>query len=651
MQPDLPPADKTMMSGQGIHQKAQLRGFSPRPDYRPDIDGLRAIAVIAVLLSHLKAAHFGGGYIGVDIFFVISGYVIYGDYLRRVTTGPFAPMAFLWRRLRRLAPQLFLMLGAVLLVSALVLLPSDFQRLPARVLATALGLSNWLFAYQSDYFAPSSEWNVLLHSWTLSVEFQFYLAFPLLVLMLAKRGQSALPTGLAAIALGSLIYCLWPRAEGGAVYFDTLARAWEFLVGCLVQHLRVSTAGRRAATLISVFALAALGASISLFQRDGNYPDWRVLVPTLATAALIHFLPRSGIRHLFEARPAVITGRMSYSIYIWHWPLIVFAIYIWPGALENLGATLALTVIIIAVSWVAWRYVEEPLRRPATLAEPLFRRQFLVSLLALFAVAGAAWTLDGWPQRFDRKVANIEAYAADVNVRRDQCHRSSFEQLPLDQSCTYGAAGAPTIAIWSDSHGVELIAALAPWLAAHNKSAVQFSFSSCPPVAVTSANNDCERFNAAAFARLLSDRRITKVVLAGALDNPNYRHNTVWQRQFLLAAKALLAHGKQLVLVYPVPNQSFSVPRAMANAVRLSIPYEDARIQRIDYLNRTRAVFAVYASLGNKNVTRVYPDRIFCRTGVCEVAQRNKPLYFDDNHLSLFGAKQLAAAVTLGMDR
>ncbi len=639
------------MTGRPRKSTAPLHGLGPCLDYRPDIDGLRAIAVIAVLLSHLKAPCFRGGYIGVDMFFVISGYVIYGDYRRRAAIGPFSSVAFLWRRLRRLGPQLFAMLAAVLVASTVILLPSDFQRLPARFLATALGLSNWLFAYQSDYFVPSSEWNVLLHSWTLSVEFQFYAAFPIIIVLLAPKGPNALPSGLAIIATVSLAYCLWSRGEGGTVYFDTFARAWEFLLGSLLQYLRRPETSKRLSTLISAIALAILATSINLFGRDGGYPDWRVLLPTVATATLILFLPRSGMLSLFESRAAVGTGRMSYSIYIWHWPFIVFVTYAWPGAPENMMATVALTLVILAVSWTTWRFVEEPMRHPAMFAEPQFRRAFLISLVALCGISGGVWLLDGWPARFDHKVVEIESYAANVNLRRDKCHRGSIDQLPLDRSCAYGAAVAPTLAIWSDSHGVELIAALAPWLAQHQKSAVQYSFSSCPPVAPSADKTDCERFNQATFARLMGDRRITDVVLAGALDNPNYRDNAQWRRQFLTAANGLMARGKRLILIYPVPNQSFSVPRAMANAARFSLPYDNARVQRSDYLKRTRAVFSAYDSLGESNVIRIYPDRVFCKTGMCEVAHDRKPLYFDDNHLSLFGARQLAAAATLAMDR
>lgn len=611
---------------------------------------MRALAVIAVLLSHLKVPNFGGGYVGVDMFFVISGYVIYGDYRRRTAAGPFSPAAFLLRRLRRLAPQLFTMLAAVLVASALILLPSDFQRMPARLLATALGLSNWLFAYQSDYFAPSSEWNILLHTWTLSVEAQYYFGFPLLILLLARQRSGALPAGLAAMALLSLAYCLLPRADGGAVYFDTFARAWEFFLGSLLQHLRLPRVRKSLSTLVSVIALSALIASITLFGRDSGYPDWRVLVPTLATAALIVFLPDSGLHRPFESRAAVGTGRMSYAIYIWHWPLIAFATYVWPDLLENIAASLMLMIAVAAVSWITWRYVEEPMRRPI-ISDPLFRQALLASLLLLCSISGVAWLMRGWPERFDREVVELDSYVSDVNPRKNKCHRRSFDQLPLARSCTYGAAATPTIAVWSDSHGVELIAALTPWLSKHGKSAVQYSFSSCPPVAATSWATDCERFNAQTFLRLVHDPQIREVILAGALDNPRYLSNVRWKQEFLTAANGLLARGKRLILIYPVPNQSFLVPRTMANAFRFSIPYEDARVRQADYLYRIRAVSAVYDSLGNDNVFRVYPHHVFCQTGICEVSLDGRPMYFDDNHLNLIGARQLAAKVTLGMDR
>lgn len=601
-----------------------------------------------MLFSHLQFPHFGGGYIGVDIFFVISGYVIYGACLHRAAAGKFSILRFLGRRARRLLPQLFVMCAAVFAASVFLLLPSDFIRLPARIMASASATSNWLFASQSGYFMPASEWNPLLHTWTLAVEIQFYLVFPFIILALARWNKRGLEVGLIALFVLSLLYCIWPR-ETGAPYYDSLARMWEFLLGALLQHVCLPKLRRAIASIFSALALTAIGVSIAALARDTLFPDWRALVPTSATAVLILTLRYSVFANAFESRPAVQIGKMSYSIYIWHWPIVVFAAYVWPDTVGLGWKASGALIATLIVSFGMWRWVEEPARRRSNPHSTM--NQILAGGgVAIFVVSVAAWDTDGWPTRFDTRTAQLDNYTNDVNPRREQCHSGKFSSAQIAKPCIYGARVAPEFAFWSDSHGVELIDAVTPWLAAHKKSAAQFSFSSCAPHDSTAQSNDCDKFNRSVLAKILAAPSIRTVILAGATDEASYRSNTAWMNEFSSAAQKLSKAGKRLIIIYPIPVQRLPAPRALANSYRFSEDYNRFQTRTSDYLLRTRSIFDAYDNLGSKNIERVYPHRHLCGTESCAMSDGQRPYYFDDNHLSLYGAQHLAPALTLAMD-
>ena len=604
------------------------------------------MAVVAVLLSHMHLPYFGGGYVGVDAFFVVSGYVIFADCRRRMATGSYSVVEFLQRRARRLLPQLFLMCATVLALGAFFFLPTDFVRLPMRVLASITATSNWLFAIQSGYFMPASEWNPLLHTWTLSVEIQFYLVFGLILLRHQQWNGRALPQWLGALFCVSLVYCMWPRGTE-APFFDSFARAWEFLLGALLQYMGRPKLSVPLASILATLALAAIGILIATLPREAFFPDFRALIPTCATAVLILTLRDSIFARIFESQPAVQVGRMSYSIYMWHWPLIVFCTYLWPNAASTNWTTIPLIATILALSFMTWRYVEEPARRRSSSGA---NRLLGVAFLVIAALCGVAWAVHGWPQRFDPVTVRLDSYSNDINPRRDDCHLGTLNVGRIAHPCVYGAQVAPEYAFWSDSHGVELLQAVSPWLAAHGKAGVQFSFSSCAPRLPTSLRNDCDRFNRATIKRIIQDQAITTVVLAGATDDLAYVGDAKWMKEFESAATTLQRAGKRIIIIYPVPNQRFPGPRAMANFQRFSVDFRPYLTRTSDYLARTQAVFATYDRIRARDVDRIYPHRIFCRAESCAISDAQRPFYFDDNHLSLYGARRLVPALTLAMD-
>lgn len=620
--------------------------------YRADIDGLRAIAVLAVLLSHLGVERMAGGYVGVDVFFVISGYIVTGGLLLRADGGAdHSATAFYLRRLRRLMPNLLAMVLAVLATASWLFLPEDLARLPGRIAAAVLGFSNWLFAWQSGYFLPASKWNPLLHTWTLSVEFQFYLVAPLVVVAMARSSRVALQIAIPSMTLASFAWALATRASDNAWHFyDSVARAWEFLLGATVLLWRHPRLPRWLAEALCLAALMILAASFMVIDRDGSFPDLRALAPALATAVLIALLPVApAVSRMLTVRPVNVVGKASYSIYLWHWPTIVFVMYLCPGIEANRWFALAAIPPILAVSFLAWRWFEQPFRS----REQMTDQRFTAVLAAAVAVIGAGSLAlvasSGLPGRFDQRQRAVLRDAAAFSPRREACHRGDL-QLPLEASCRFGAAVAPTIAIWSDSHGVELVERLAPALAARGQSAELLSFSSCPPRAPARTDTDCASFQRSSLEHLLAKSTIATVIVAGALDGAARPHDPRWGREFTAAAEALLAAGKRIVIIYPIPEQPFHVPRALVNRARFGIDFAAQQTARTDYLARTRAVFAVYDRLGGARVARVRPDAILCPRQRCIAERAGRPLYFDDNHLTLLGADPIARVVAVRLD-
>lgn len=613
--------------------------------YRPDVDGLRAIAVSAVLLSHLNIPRMGGGYVGVDVFFVISGYIVAGDLLRRVDEGTHSAGAFYMRRLRRLMPNLIAMVIAVLIAGMVLFLPEDLSRLPRRSLASLAGFANWLFARQAGYFLPASNWNPLLHTWTLSLEVQFYLLAPVLVIAGARLGRPMLRLWVLLIAAASLTFALVTSEPSNPWHFyNTFGRVWEFLLGVALALTRPARIGSRWSTLLCALALVTLGAAFVTLDRDSSFPDIRALVPTLATAILIAYLPTAGpIYRSLSWPPVRDVGKASYSIYIWHWPLIVFTGYLAPGLSEHTAFVPAAITIVLLVALVAYRWIEVPFRAPRLMSNRRFAAT-LAGALALVAVVSVPIVMTrGLPSRLNSEEQRTLDTEALVSPRRDDCHRGDLTK-PLERSCRFGADVAPTVAVWSDSHGAELIQEMSGGLRRRGLAAELLSFSSCPPRWPARAKTDCAQFQRTALEYLLASPTIQTVILAGALDTQQHRSDAEWAREFDLAARTLLAAGKRLVVIYPVPQHIFHVPRALVNKSRYGIEYSQWRTPRSAFLERNRGVYRTYDALGQAGVARVHTADFLCANdSACEVERGGRPLYFDNNHLTLLGARMIAA--------
>ena len=298
--------------------------------YRPDIDGLRAVAIVVVVLFHYGFAHLAGGYVGVDIFFVISGYLITSLILLDMRDRVFSAFKFYERQIRRIFPAMFFMLAVACVVAVSLLMPSDLRPFGHSLVATSFFLSNFEFLREFGYFGAAADLKPLLHTWSLGVEEQFYIIFPpLLALMLRFARKQAVPF-IALIACASFACSVWLSRHFPDVNFFLLpSRMWELMIGALLATSAAPTLKNRVvAEILGGGGLAAILASVVLYSSTTPFPSEAALLPCLGAAAIIYSGTQPTMtRALLAAPPVVFLGLISYSLYLWHWPVRVFAQY------------------------------------------------------------------------------------------------------------------------------------------------------------------------------------------------------------------------------------------------------------------------------------------------------------------------------------
>ncbi|GAB4549132.1 MAG: hypothetical protein Fur002_26250 [Anaerolineales bacterium] len=362
-----------------------------KSNYRADIDGLRAIAVLAVILNHADVPLFSGGYVGVDIFFVISGYLITGIIARELTQGEFSLARFYERRVRRIFPALFAVLLFTTLAGALLYNAENFSDYGRSVIAATFFFSNVHFWKEVGYFDAPAQLKPLLHTWSLAVEEQFYIFFPLLMAALARFAKRKTVWALSALALASFAYSVYQVYFGdpSAAFYLPQTRIWELLIGCLLALFvdRLS-AGIGVKNALSFLGLAFIFAPILFYSENTPFPGVAAAAPVMG-AALILFSGANAqplVNRLLSAPPMVFIGKISYSLYLWHWGFFIFAKYYLIQPLSALQ-TAWLLFAALAVSSLSWKWIEQPFRHTANAPRSVLFR-YAAGAMALAALTG-----------------------------------------------------------------------------------------------------------------------------------------------------------------------------------------------------------------------------------------------------------------------
>lgn len=371
--------------------------------YRREIDGLRALAVLPVILFHAGFAWVPGGFVGVDVFFVISGYLITSIIADELAAGHFTLAGFYERRARRILPALFLVLLTCLPAAWYLLLPAEMVEFGNSLMAVATFVSNILFWWQTDYFAATAEQIPLLHTWSLAVEEQYYLLFPLCLWLGWRLGQRWLVGLIALVALLSLGWSEWLwRQSVEANFYLIPSRAWELMLGALAAfYLRHKQPGQgMLAQLASAVGLGLLAYAVLAFNEGIPFPSLYALVPTVASVLLILFAsPATWVGKLLASPPLVGVGLVSYSAYLWHQPLFVFARMQATEEPDKLMMA-GLSLLTLLLAYASWRWVERPFRdRRRFTRQQMFTGALLGSLL-LVAIGFWLVAAEGFPTRF-----------------------------------------------------------------------------------------------------------------------------------------------------------------------------------------------------------------------------------------------------------
>ncbi len=624
--------------------------------YRPEIDGLRAIAVLPVVLYHAGLSFLGGGYVGVDVFFVISGFLITTMISEDLARDAFSIVGFYERRVRRIFPASFAMIVGASALAWFLLPPTDFREFGQSVVSASTFVSNVFFWLKAGYFEGPARMKPLLHTWSLAVEEQFYIVFPFLLATLYRWRRQAVTGVVWVLLLASLAVSVWVtgRAPSAAFYLAPF-RGWELLLGSVlalggVPPLR--NGWLREA--LSALGVLAIGWSVVVFTDKTSFPGANAILPCAGTALVIHAGAGGAttvVGRLLSTRPVVFVGKISYSLYLWHWPVIVFA-----GYWFVLPATGGRTAIALAIAFVAaigsWKWVEQPFRRRqlGTTRARLFRFAAVASALT-FTFGAAAHLSGGWPRRFSlavrENVRRFDGARGDYNRDRSRCHASDEMPISFADKCVYGVEGAsPTEAIWGDSFAAELSVALGRVAKAHAQSLLYISYSGCPPVigVFQGARPLCEAHNADMVKHLSESTTITTVILVARYESYEFRYGDILPG-LERVAQALARAGKRVIITYPIPEPPGDVPSMLARYAQLERDPHDLHIDRAEYERVNAATIAFLNRLTEQpGIVGAHPETRLCDQTRCELYVDDTVLYFDANHLSIAGATYVMPA-------
>jgi peptidoglycan/LPS O-acetylase OafA/YrhL len=656
----------------------------PNINQIPEIDGLRAVAIILVAFFHAGLPGMTGGFIGVDVFFVISGFLITRLLVDEFTrTGSLDILSFYARRVRRLLPALAVVLVATLAAGALVLNPiGEQQDLAASALATATFVSNIFFwRTQTGYFADHAEQLPLLHMWTLAVEEQFYIFWPLAMLgtgFLARRsGVSSYVLFVAMLVVGSiaslvLSWLITPIKPTMAFYL-TPFRGWEFGIGGLLSILfyaRVTPAANPLlGSALALFGLAAIIAASVLFNSDTIFPGLAALVPTAGAGSIIlgvTLAATSPVARLLRATPLVVIGKLSYSWYLWHWPLLALTRAQTLGD-HALSRDVALIIIALGLSAITYRYIEEPVRQLKPWPFAVSSQAVIAGLLILAstaALSGVVWTRADYLLRGDGFLAALKNARSSNSLVPVQCtyFQHPFAGLAPIEECMTGHNGLPILLLWGDSHAHHLVPALVEQARLGRIRLLPFTMGGCKPyvarpngVATGLAKGyeaDCVSFNAQVRSSLPRLKALGATVLvlaarwsvASSWESPN----ETWDRELSRTVNEIRESGLDILLAADVPDFPRSVPQCLArlNAAICGRPRDQVERDRAEAMVALRRV-----AQQSDRVLIWDPLAELCDDMRCEAMRNQSILYADTHHLSFEGAQSLSRALSDALDR
>ena len=657
-------------------------------NYRPEIDGLRALAVLPVILFHAGFETFAGGYVGVDIFFVISGYLITSIIIAEQERGTFSLVGFYNRRARRILPALLFVICVCLPFAWILLASTNFKEFAKSVRAISVFGSNFFFARDAaGYFTTAAELKPLLHTWSLAVEEQFYLIFPVFLLLAWRLDRHRLAWLLAAIAVASFAFAQWGAVHRPLeTFFLTHARGWELLTGAVLALLLSGQSGfglhtraipMPARDLAGLIGFALIAYAVFAFDKTTPYPAFYALVPTIGAGLIIAFSTAETFAgRLLSVNALVGVGLVSYSAYLWHQPLFAFARF-YNNEQPGTAVLLAIVVLSFALAALTWRFVERPFRNTKAVTRRFFIGAASISAL-LFLFGQVFGHYDrilepgvAAPERFVRSLAYPQ--------RSTGCDRVPVGGETNLQFCLVGDKAAATkVALLGDSHSDVLLPAFDEAARSLRQGVIHVTLGGCPGflgIHVLQHNRRCAELARRQF-EYVRDNHIPKVFFVSRwtlYTDGDYHGKSIYHlgtdrdsKRDKETSRSAFLHGLEqtieayrsinvrVYIVAQIPLQrsrpeqvyhqlyySNASDGRIAETVRdMAIPLEEHRkLQRF-----TRDVFAKYAAEGK--ITLIDFDSVFCDRTRCNFGNQYESFYFDTDHLSGLGSSLLREPIT-----
>jgi peptidoglycan/LPS O-acetylase OafA/YrhL len=625
------------------------------PGYRPDIDGLRAVSILVVVLFHAFPEDFKGGFVGVDVFFVISGFLIGGLITHELDARTFSFPTFYARRVRRIFPALIVVVAFVLTIGWNSMFPQEFRQLGRHIAAAALFVSNFVLLDEVGYFDMEAHTKPLLHLWSLAIEEQFYLLWPLFAWVLRKR-RAVFIAATMAIALGSFIFNV-TTTEASVAFYSPLSRIWELAAGVLLAHLPRDVVARRfshpnAQNFFGGFGIAAI--FLAVFVTDARtFPGWWPLLPVVGAALVIAAGPQGFTNRNFLSAPIMVwLGKISYPLYLWHWPLFAFAWLVY-GAKPPADVRYALIVASILLAWLTYVGIEKPIRFGSWRLRPVAT---LTTALVVMGVAGVAiMQSQGFP---DRAVAEINrSLAYDLRVPTDSrtSDGSCVKRYGIETGDSYVCfvnSAAPRILVVGDSVSMAFYSAIhagmieeqAAFVGAHS-----FNWARSPCLGAIdlstwmNGGDVCQKVVQSAFDILAREPSIEAVIL------PTYSRNPFFTSERTLTEfqQRVFSLGKKVVYVMSVPQ--FGNPPAGCHPRKLFLfgfditrpgnefSCRQLRAQLEPDLRQQRQLFE---NMSKTNASAFLFDAFepFCGSTECHQSDRRGPLYWSWAHINERGS-------------
>lgn len=637
--------------------------------YRADIDGLRSVAIIPVVLYHAGISMFSGGFVGVDVFFVISGYLITSIILSDIDKDRFTITNFYFRRVKRIFPALYLLFIFTSVFCLFFYMPADLKAYGKSLFGSVFFISNVVFWREKGYFEAASELKPLLHTWSLSVEEQFYIFYPVMMLLLAKYFRKRYVSAVFVVFTMSFLLCLWGTVKySSASFFLLPTRAWELMIGCLLAlGFFPKTGNVKLLNLLSASGIILIFYSVFSFDSETKFPGFMALIPCAGTALIIYsgcFVSASSdnakpiINKILSFKPFVIVGLISYSLYLWHWVLFAFRNYYKDVANSVLMSNWVLIPLSFIFAAVSYYIVEKPFRDIKWEdRKKLFAYSF--AIMIVFALAGMVTAVEsGFPARFSDKVSIYSFGREDKRLFRD----NKYYKLGVENI-------EPSFLLWGDSHAMAIAPGIDEIAKKMNKSGLFINMGGCPPVwgIAKQGRTSCIEFNKKVFEKV-SSMPIKNVILASRWgyiyaemmtdsredieqiaygENDFEKNKRVFSQGFETIVRKLNQTGKEVTVFTGVPVNKFNIPDTLAKSefIKTNFPSYfkniEIRYKTEEFRERQTPDNMIFETTAEKyKLNIVHLEKVLCRGEFCDVtAENNVPYYFDESHLSVSGAK------------